>query len=84
MMPDQEYTMAEVLQHNTKGDWWLVFQDCVYDVSNFDHPGGIEALMRNAGKDATIAMFAVEAHTEHISEVLELLKNMKIGKVKSK
>ncbi|KAK4751066.1 hypothetical protein SAY87_004548 [Trapa incisa] len=49
------YTLAEVSQHNTSKDCWLVIHGKVYDVTKFleDHPGGDEVLLTSTGKDAT-------------------------------
>jgi cytochrome b involved in lipid metabolism len=50
----KKYTLEEVALHNKKKDRWVVVRGKVYDVTNFDdHPGGIEALITNAGTDAT-------------------------------
>lgn len=51
-----EYSKDEVSKHNKKGDAWIIVNGSVYDVSKFatnDHPGGEDALLRVAGKDAT-------------------------------
>ncbi|KAH0739675.1 hypothetical protein KY290_038380 [Solanum tuberosum] len=49
------YTLAEVSQHNSAKDCWLVISGKVYDVTKFldDHPGGDEVLISSTGKDAT-------------------------------
>ncbi|GAB4830211.1 hypothetical protein Ancab_019853 [Ancistrocladus abbreviatus] len=49
------YTLADVSQHNTSKDCWLVIGGKVYDVTKFleDHPGGDEVLLSATGKDAT-------------------------------
>jgi fatty acid desaturase len=49
------YTMAEVSEHNTMDDCWLVYHDQVLDVSGWApyHPGLPKTIMRFAGQDAT-------------------------------
>ncbi|KAK4440466.1 cytochrome [Sesamum alatum] len=49
------FTLAEVSEHNTNKDCWLVIAGKVYDVTKFleDHPGGDEVLVSSTGKDAT-------------------------------
>ncbi|KAF5741263.1 cytochrome b5-like [Tripterygium wilfordii] len=49
------FTLAEVAEHNTSKDCWLVVDGKVYDVTKFleDHPGGDEVLLSATGKDAT-------------------------------
>ncbi|XP_044491614.1 cytochrome b5-like [Mangifera indica] len=49
------FSLAEVSQHNSPKDCWLVIDGKVYDVTKFldDHPGGDEVLLSATGKDAT-------------------------------
>lgn len=49
------FTLADVSQHNTNKDCWLVIHGKVYNVTNFleDHPGGDDVLLSSTGKDAT-------------------------------
>ncbi|CCX06428.1 flavocytochrome c [Pyronema domesticum] len=54
-IPTKEFTMEEVAKHNKKDDVWVVVKDCVLDCTNFleDHPGGVQAILNFAGRDAT-------------------------------
>jgi cytochrome b involved in lipid metabolism len=46
------FTYAEVAQHSTPDDAWVVIEGSVYEISNMAHPGG-EVLFSYAGRDAT-------------------------------
>lgn len=54
-IPEKEFTMEEVASHNSKDNVWVVVKGVVMDVTNFleDHPGGVQAVMNFAGRDAT-------------------------------
>ncbi|CAN8253780.1 unnamed protein product [Cochlearia groenlandica] len=49
------FTLAEVSQHTSSQDCWIVIDGKVYDVTKFldDHPGGDEVILTSTGKDAT-------------------------------
>ena len=49
------FSKEDVAKHNKENDCWVILFDKVYDVTNFmaDHPGGKDAIMLFAGKDAT-------------------------------
>ena len=49
------YTYAEVAEHNTFEDCWMVIENKVMDVTKFldEHPGGDEVMMSVAGQDGT-------------------------------
>eukprot|EP01104_Vermistella_antarctica_P004131 TRINITY_DN14641_c0_g1_i1.p1 TRINITY_DN14641_c0_g1~~TRINITY_DN14641_c0_g1_i1.p1 ORF type:complete len:518 (-),score=96.12 TRINITY_DN14641_c0_g1_i1:3-1424(-) len=46
---------AEVQQHNTRDDCWVVIHGKVFDITSFlpHHPGGAAIILRYGGKDAT-------------------------------
>lgn len=50
-------TYAEVQNHSSKDDCWVIIHDKVYDVTSFmaEHPGGSGVILKYAGKDATKA-----------------------------
>ncbi|KAK9365645.1 FAD binding domain-containing protein [Lipomyces kononenkoae] len=54
-IPSKEFTPEEVSKHNKKTDCWVIVKNLVMDVTNFleDHPGGVNAIVNFAGRDAT-------------------------------
>jgi hypothetical protein len=58
----RQITAAEVAQHTTQGDCWLIIDDNVYDVTKFidQHPGGHRVLVDVGGQDATDEFYDVE------------------------
>ncbi len=54
-IPDKEFTLEEVAEHNTKENVWVVVKGLVMDCTEFlpDHPGGAMAIVNYAGKDAS-------------------------------
>ncbi|KAF9895117.1 hypothetical protein FE257_000019 [Aspergillus nanangensis] len=67
-----EYTTEDIAAHNSKGDLWIAVHGKVYDVTSYvrDHPGGADALIEVAGKDATDAYEDV-GHSEDADQILE-------------
>jgi len=51
----KEYTLEEVSAHNSESDCWVVVNGQVLNATSFlgKHPGGKEAILLYAGKDAT-------------------------------
>jgi cytochrome b involved in lipid metabolism len=49
-------TAAQVAKHATQSDCWVILHGRVYDVTRYlpFHPGGVDKLMKAAGKDATV------------------------------
>jgi cytochrome b involved in lipid metabolism len=80
MSAEKEFTYAEVAEHTSKKDIYIVVHDVVYDASNFvdEHPGGEEVLTDVAGQDATEAFEDVG----HSDEAREILEGLKIGTLK--
>lgn len=76
-----EYTVEEVAAHKKDDDMWLIIDGIVYNVTKFidEHPGGIEVLKENAGKDASTAF----ANAGHSSEAKKQLATLAIGKLKA-
>ena len=74
----KKITIAQIAEHTTVGDLWVVFNGKVYDVSKYmtSHPGGYEILMEHAGgKDAT------EAYTDadHTKRAREMVTKYYVG-----
>jgi len=51
----KEYTLEDVGKHNKEADCWVVVNGQVLDVTKFmhEHPGGKQAILLFAGRDAT-------------------------------
>ncbi|KAK7203484.1 FAD binding domain-containing protein [Myxozyma melibiosi] len=54
-IPTTEYTAADVAKHNKKDDCWVIVKGLVMNLTSFlpDHPGGVNAIVNFAGRDAT-------------------------------
>ncbi|KAG9508637.1 hypothetical protein GZH46_02861, partial [Fragariocoptes setiger] len=68
----QKYSLADVAEHSTLDDCWMVIFDKVYDITEFvyDHPGGDFILMEYAGRDATQA-FLNSRHGSGANKMLD-------------
>ena len=74
------YSLEEVKQHNTKGDYWVVIDGGVYDISRWApyHPGGELPIRYMAGRECSDVFKAF-----HKSSIIEKkLPAFKIGEVK--
>lgn len=67
---------ADVADHNTENDAWIIIDGDVYDVTNYlkFHPGGAESIMINVGDDATEDFLAI-----HSEKAKTLLENFYVG-----
>jgi len=76
-MPTKVVTFAELREHTTRDNIWVLLHSNVYDVTKFidEHPGGDEVILSEAGKDATEAFEDVG----HSDEARALLPGMRIG-----
>lgn len=74
------FTLAEVEEHNTEHDVWIVVNDRVYDCTEYleSHPGGIDSITINAGADATEDFEAI-----HSAKATQLLEKYYIGDLDS-
>jgi len=59
----RRYTLAEVAQHATEEDCWIVVSGKVYDTTKFNksHPGGGSSIFINAGTDTTEEFEAIHS-----------------------
>lgn len=50
-----EVTQEELSKHNKEEDCWIALKDKVYNITTYlqYHPGGIDEIMKGAGRDAT-------------------------------
>ncbi|KAM1036636.1 hypothetical protein ACFX13_032250 [Malus domestica] len=73
------FTLAQVSEHNTPKDCWLIISGKVYDVTRFleDHPGGDDVLVSATGKDATDD-FEDVGHSENARG---MLKDFYVGEI---
>jgi hypothetical protein len=78
-----ELTHAEVAQHDSEDDCWMVIDGSVYDVTPWveAHPGG-DALLRGCGKDAS-GFFERrdEGGTAHSAAARAMLPTYKLGDI---
>ncbi|KAG1681754.1 Cytochrome B5-like protein [Nymphon striatum] len=71
------YTKDQVSQHCSCEDVWIICDEKVYDVTDYVkvHPGG-DAILKQAGKDATVAIKNQVAH----QSVPNFIKKLDAGK----
>ena len=71
--------IAEVNKHSEEGDLWLVLDDLVYDVSEYDHPGGMDVFKDYfGGKGDAMEEFEEQGHSKTAYKQLDKLR---IGKL---
>ncbi|KAG5858946.1 cytochrome b5-like heme/steroid binding domain-containing protein [Encephalitozoon hellem] len=72
------FTVEEVSRHDKVDDCWIIMDGVVYDVTDFLrlHPGGIDVIMKHAGRDCTDAFNKAHPHVNK-----ELLLGSVIGTV---
>lgn len=63
--------------HDSPSDCWVVVYDQVYDITPMlhEHPGGMEILLENAGRDASLAFQGVG----HSRAALAALRAFQVG-----
>lgn len=80
MKQTKYYSFEEVKKHNTKGDYWVVIDDGVYDLSKWapHHPGGELPIRYMAGRECSDVFKAF--HNTSIRETK--LPLFKIGEIR--
>lgn len=77
------YTLAEVTQHATVKDCWMIVNGSVYDLTSFleQHPGGVASMLPYCGKDGTqgFATMGRNRGTTHSESANALKEDYKIG-----
>ena len=68
------FTIEEVQKHNTKEDCYIIIDQYVYNMSNFNHPGG-KIIFDYAGKNATVI------RQLHNKKILKKFKKMIVGTI---
>ncbi|XP_076322461.1 cytochrome b5-like [Tachypleus tridentatus] len=65
------FHLADVSQHCSLNDCWLIICDKVYDVTDFmrQHPGGEEIILEYAGRDATVAFIGTGHSLDTVQEM---------------
>jgi uncharacterized protein with NAD-binding domain and iron-sulfur cluster len=76
-----EYTLSEVQQHNTIDDFWTIYRNNVYNLTDFvnSHPGG-SIIVQAAGKrlEDVWEEYGYEWHNDN-ENVINILNKYKIG-----
>uniref|UniRef100_A0A1A9USY8 Cytochrome b5 n=1 Tax=Glossina austeni TaxID=7395 RepID=A0A1A9USY8_GLOAU len=75
----KQISLAEVKEHNTATDLWVVIDHKVYDLTKFrdEHPGGEDVLVEVAGRDATKDFDEVG----HSQDAKDMMKKYCIGEL---
>ncbi|NMB84105.1 cytochrome b5 domain-containing protein [Candidatus Roizmanbacteria bacterium] len=77
------FSHAEVAKHNNVDDCWLMYQNNVYNVSDYlnRHPGGSNIIVPYCGKDATSAFLTKGGRGSHSQRAFQELESLRIGLV---
>ncbi|CAD5231303.1 unnamed protein product [Bursaphelenchus okinawaensis] len=75
----EKFTRAEVAEHNSNKDVWMIIGNKVFDVTKFldEHPGGCEVLLEKAGEDRTEAFEDIG----HSSDARTLKEDYLVGEI---
>jgi len=75
------YTLEEIRKHNTKNDSWVIYNNKVYNITQFIdiHPGGKDMIMQGSGKDIQSYWNQYPVHFE--PKVTDILEKYYIGEL---
>lgn len=76
------FTSEDVQAHNSTSSCWVSRNGKVYDVTSFlyDHPGGHELILKQAGKNIEGVMENKNEH-EHSESAYDMLEELVIGRL---
>ena len=75
--PAKKLTAADVAAHASRTDAWIIIGKGVYDVTPYveEHPGGVAAILKNAGGDATAGFHG----PQHPARVFDMIDDYRVG-----
>ncbi len=75
--PRTPYTRDEIARHASVDDLWVIIDDKVYDLTDYvdEHPGGVDAIAKNGGRDATEGFKG----PQHPSRVFDIVEEYRVG-----
>jgi len=78
------YTLAEVAEHRTKDDCWMVIESKVYDFTAYlsKHPGGPGTMIPWCGREATEGMRTKGYGADHSDFAWRQLEEYFVGNLK--
>lgn len=76
------YSMAEVAEHGTLEDCWMVIEGAVYDISDYvpRHPAPPAVLAPWCGREATKGMRTKGDSSDHSARAWRMLDRYRIGR----
>lgn len=75
--PPRKLTRADVSAHTSPTDAWIIIGKGVYNITSYveEHPGGVAAILRNAGGDSTAGFHG----PQHPARVFDMIEDFRIG-----
>ena len=75
--PMTPYAREEIAKHASVDDLWVIIDDKVYDLTDYvdEHPGGVDAVAKNGGRDATEGFKG----PQHPSRVFDIVEEYRVG-----